>query len=141
MSESSLIEDRLKALRIENTAVPSSQVGDSGYMSFPGGLPNTGLVTPVLSVDTQCASSILHGSDEDLPTSIQLEAQLSKMQRDTGSILSGTSSVWAEERDVLTGGGSTSVDSWSEVPNTLLLEQLSHQITNRGSSKSEVQLR
>lgn len=39
---------------------------------------------------------------------------------------------WKEEREDYT---------WSDMPSTKLLEQLAHQVTTRGSSKAEVQLR
>ncbi|KAK4884322.1 hypothetical protein RN001_000593 [Aquatica leii] len=47
-SPTTTIEDRLKAMYIDplsNAHVTSSRVGDSGYVSFPGGLPCTGILT------------------------------------------------------------------------------------------------
>ncbi|CAH2013065.1 unnamed protein product [Acanthoscelides obtectus] len=57
---SQAIEDHLKSLKLDcfNYPMPSSRVGDSGYMSFQG-LPCTGLLTPVntLEQDSHIAES------------------------------------------------------------------------------------
>lgn len=86
--------------------------------------------------DADYTSSIMAGSDCDIQQT--LEAQLLPNVIDEQSVTSVTSSVWGgEDRDGLT----TSQESWSDVPSTLALEQLSHQIATRGSPRSEVQLR
>lgn len=135
--ESPNIEDRMKSLRVDTLGAhgAGSHIGDSGYMSFPGKLPCTGLITPVMS-DIDYTSSLMAGSEYD---GIQtLEAHLVPHVVDEQSVASVASSVWGgDDRDGLT----TSPESWSDIPNTLALEQLSHQIATRGSPRSEVQLR
>lgn len=42
---------------------------------------------------------------------------------------------WAEEQE------HCSVDSWSDIPSVHVLEQLSSELSSRGSNKADVQLR
>lgn len=136
--ESPNIEDRLKSLRSDTLGAHGSQVGDSGYLSFPGGLPCTGLVTPVMS-DAGYTSSLLAGSDSDATQILEAHLAPHGGLHDGASVASIASSTWGDDRDHMATSPDT--DSWNDVPSTLALEQLSHQIATKGPPRSEVQLR
>ncbi|KAL1129706.1 hypothetical protein AAG570_012650 [Ranatra chinensis] len=90
---------------------PSSQVGDSGYTSYQG--PN-------------------------LRTISELQF-LQQPQGDDRSIASETES-WQFTEDCEWGSGAAGLP-WSEIPSPQLLDQLSREVTNRGSPKADIQLR
>ncbi|CAG9764875.1 unnamed protein product [Ceutorhynchus assimilis] len=165
------LEDQMQSLKVDvfNYPTTSSRVGDSGYMSFQG-LPGRGLVTPVNTLDYSSQitdevdldaehSSILKGNVRNEPlsprdknlqffmgenvegfiTNLNLGLQTTSLQTNNiidESVLSTVSSVWDEDRDLVS---SPSTDNW-EVPSTQILEHLSN-TDNRGSHKSEIQLR
>jgi hypothetical protein len=154
-------EDRLKLLKIDiNYQTTSSRVGDSGYMSFQG-LPCTGLITPINTLDTssQIAETELGELSQsdvespgnkiddkcDLPTEstfmyckndvYNLGDKTVEAERGIDeSMMSTVSSVWGD--DVM---GNATNDNW-EVPSSQILEQLSN-TDNKGSHRSEIQLR
>lgn len=53
--------------------------------------------------------------------------------------MSEESSFWGDEREQYVSDASE--NRWSDIPNALVLEQLSQELANRGSPKSEVKLR
>lgn len=156
----------MKLLKIDvNHPTSSSRVGDSGYMSFQG-LPCTGLITPINTLDTsshvaetelELSQSDLESSDNkiddqcDIATSstfydkrIDLYGNLvgsKTIESQSGiqvdeTVTSTISSVWGDDKDVM---GNSNNDNW-EVPSSQILEQLSN-ADNKGSQRSEVQLR
>lgn len=56
---------------------------------------------------------------------------------DESSMLSEESSFWGDDREHCLSDD----NCWNEIPSTKVLEQLSQELSNRGSQKSEVQLR
>lgn len=54
-------------------------------------------------------------------------------------MMSEESSFWGDEREQYMSDASE--NRWSDVPSTLVLEQLSQELANRGSPESEVKLR
>ncbi|CAH0551725.1 unnamed protein product [Brassicogethes aeneus] len=164
------LEDHLRALKIDvfNSPTTSSQVGDSGYMSFQG-VPCTGLVTPINTLEQ---SSQMADTDAEQSVASQTDAKSVKTERDSVNFdkkvnLFGQNMIY--ERSMSLGLQNTpinstavdesmmstvssvwgddtrdvlstpSTDNW-EVPSSQLLEQLSI-AGNKGSHRSEVQLR
>lgn len=82
-------------------------------------------------------TSSLIASDSDATQILEAHLAPHTGLHDEQSIASVTSSVWGDDRE----GMATSPDSWNDVPSTLALEQLSHQIATKGPPRSEVQLR
>ncbi|XP_076267797.1 guanine nucleotide exchange factor subunit Rich isoform X2 [Rhynchophorus ferrugineus] len=164
------LEDQLRSLKLDvlNHPAGGSRVGDSGYMSFQG-LPGRGLITPVntleqssqiadeidLELDTQKETitnraeiltpqenkSSYFGGDtvEGLARPLSLGLPTTALQTNNTideSVMSTVSSVWGEDRDLVS---SPNTENW-DVPSTQILEHLSN-TDNRGSHKSEIQLR
>lgn len=98
----------------------------------------TGLVTPVMS-DAGYTSSLLAGSDSDATQILEAHLAPHGALHDGASVASIASSTWGDDRDHMATSPDT--DSWNDVPSTLALEQLSHQIATKGPPRSEVQLR
>ncbi|XP_072379724.1 guanine nucleotide exchange factor subunit Rich [Diabrotica undecimpunctata] len=158
-SPMSNMDDQLRSLKGEvfNYPATSSRIGDSGYMSLQG-LPYTGLVTPVNTLDqtsqmaetdideqSMCSTHVDRNKNESIEhsekkmtdsfgTSFNLKSTVLSSAIDE-SLMSTVSSMWGDERDL----GLPGIDNW-EVPSTKILEQLSNS-DNKGSQRSEVQLR
>lgn len=149
------LEEQLRSLKIDvlNYPMSSSRIGDSGYMSFQD-LPHTGLVTPVNTLEqtSQIAEmEAIEHIDNNLEekTKHQKYSDNKKMTDNLNlrlkttilpsviaeSVMSTCSSVWGEDREMLSSG----TENW-EVPSTQILEHLSN-MDNKGSHRSEVQLR
>lgn len=62
------------------------------------------------------------------------------MVADESSMMSEESSFWGDDREQYMSDASENT-RWSDVPSTLVLEQLSQELANRGSPESEVKLR
>ncbi|XP_017769219.1 PREDICTED: guanine nucleotide exchange factor subunit Rich [Nicrophorus vespilloides] len=167
LPESPNIDDKFKALHIDTSInVPSSRVGDSGYMSFTGVPCVAGLVTPQNTIEMSSQVTETNASeitemdasspkpmfyDDGFEKKINLFDANAKSRTSIGNYrmmetqiranaamddMSVISSVWGEDRDFVNTGGS---ENW-EVPSTQILEQLSNG-GNKGSQRSEVQLR
>ncbi|XP_063921196.1 guanine nucleotide exchange factor subunit Rich-like isoform X2 [Zophobas morio] len=164
------VEDRLKLLKIDvNYQTTSSRVGDSGYMSFQG-LPCTGLVTPINTLDS---SSQMAETELGELSQSDVESRTNKI--DDKCDFARNSSFYdkridlygdcknevcdkileAQSRGRVDDTGMSAVSSvWDddrdvmgnastenwEVPSSQILEQLNNS-DNKGSHRSEVQLR
>lgn len=147
----------MKSFYIDNaTNMPftSSRVGDSGYVSFPGGLPCTGIVT---SSNIDSSSHIAESEEEEEPSNANI-TDLTCNQEEVflgnnaagasfdstkildstkrtnvvdGSVLSTVSSMWGDD--------TVFNENW-DVPTPIVLEQLNNS-DKKGSHRSEVQLR
>ncbi|XP_067001739.2 guanine nucleotide exchange factor subunit Rich [Anabrus simplex] len=136
------IEDRMKSLSVDVLGSSNhSKVEDSGYRSCTGGLHEGYLHTPALGNEhsPHYASSVLLHSE--YPSSSIVEAQLMPhLLQDESSMLSEESSFWGDDRDQ-TFVSESSDSRWSDLPSAMVLEQLSQELSNKGSPKAEVQLR
>lgn len=120
---SPVIEDRIKATR-------SSQIDDSGYNSQHTMVVHT---PSLLHSDTNGQMVITFVQKKNLVTIFkQVEAQLMPHGLGDDASIISDDSAWNEE---LLPGPDV---SWSDLKN---LEHLSQEVTNKGSHKSEVQLR
>ncbi|KAK6642715.1 hypothetical protein RUM43_004217 [Polyplax serrata] len=119
---SPLVEDRIKGVNDLGTKI--SQVGDSGYVSHPGGI---GLMATLNNTPSVVASEVTNSH-------MVVEAHLMPhLIHESASIMSEESSVWTDDRDQ---------HSMEIGYNDLkVLEQLSQEVANRGNPKSEIQLR
>uniref|UniRef100_A0A023F237 Protein RIC1 homolog n=1 Tax=Triatoma infestans TaxID=30076 RepID=A0A023F237_TRIIF len=104
----SLERDRIS---ITDIADPSSQVGDSGYMSYQGHFQRPA------------------SSDNHIVTHLQIDERSQMSEPD--------SLMFADDNEYCCG---TSYP-WGEIPSQQVLDQLSSQVTTRGSQKSDIQLR
>lgn len=89
----------------------NSQVGDSGYMSFQGN---------IIGLPKEPHHQHPHNLDER-------------------SMMSAETESWFFNDD--TDVGNTQMFPWSELPSPQLLDNLSKQVTTRGSAKADIQLR
>ncbi|XP_069682235.1 guanine nucleotide exchange factor subunit Rich isoform X2 [Periplaneta americana] len=140
------IEDRIKSLTVEVVspgANGGSRIGDSGYMSQHDTFLPTTIPAPV-SMATGVEASSHYPASMLLPSEYRsssiVEAQLMPhLLQDESSMMSEESSFWGDEREQYMSD--VSENRWTDVPSTMVLEQLSQELANRGSPKSEVKLR
>ncbi|KAK5648957.1 hypothetical protein RI129_003849 [Pyrocoelia pectoralis] len=162
------LEDRIKASCIDplsNGYVTSSRVGDSGYVSFPGGLPCTGILTSQnlerssqrgkseieeQSVTTE--TEVIEAPDDNQNSDLSYNLYDSKLVLlDSTQLLGGAkkvpslvvetikssvTSVCDDDADI----DSISCNEQWEVPTAQVLEQLSSSGT-KGSQRADIQLR
>lgn len=141
-----LITESLQSLDLNYQNVPdhrtSSRVGDSGYVSFPGGLPisfghleqysriaESEVDEVSNATQTEIVDNVVEGK-ASANTYVSLESGSGNLVAE--SAMSVVSSQFLEDRDL-------SGDNW-KVPTPQVLEQLSRS-GKKGSLRSEVQLR
>ncbi|GLH13764.1 Guanine nucleotide exchange factor subunit Rich [Gryllus bimaculatus] len=133
------VESRMKSLSVDIVETHAgSRVDSSGYRSCTG-LQEGATSPPGNPVYMPHFSSAVGMAGDYLPSSI--EAQLMPhLLQDERSLLSEESSLWGDDRGE--SFVSEAADTrWADVPSTAVLEQLSQELSNKGSQKSEVQLR
>ncbi|KAJ9595098.1 hypothetical protein L9F63_013624, partial [Diploptera punctata] len=124
------IEDRMKNLTTVEVDTPDSRIGDSGYMSYAGGQQDH-LYMPPRVVGPHLAT--------EYRSSSIVEAQLMPhLLQDGSSMISEESSFWGDEREQYLSDNSD--NRWSDIPSTVILEQLSQELANRGPPKSDIKL-
>ncbi|PNF21795.1 Guanine nucleotide exchange factor subunit Rich [Cryptotermes secundus] len=120
-----------------------SRVGDSGYMSYAGGQRETvhssAVPAPAVAGSSHYTASVSMTSEFRSSSIVEAQLMPHLLQADESSMMSEESSFWGDEREQYMPDASE--NRWSDVPSTLVLEQLSQELANKGSPKSEVKLR
>ncbi|PSN48149.1 hypothetical protein C0J52_08719 [Blattella germanica] len=114
------IEDRMKSLSVDVDS-PESRIGDSGYMSCTGGQHEP------LNMATAVDGAM------NYPHSMMMTSEYR-----SSSIVEAQLMPHLLQEPYLSDN---SENRWNDVPSTLALENLSQELANRGSPKSEVKLR
>ncbi|XP_047001163.1 guanine nucleotide exchange factor subunit Rich [Schistocerca americana] len=142
MPASPAVDNSRKSFSIDPvTSQSGSGVGDSGYMSYTGA-QNEALCALGAVIPTKAAHCYIPSvsASNDYPSSAVVEAQLlPHLLQEEASIRSEEGSYWGDDRE--SSVQDVSNTTWPDVPSANLLEQLSQELTNKGSAKSEVQLR
>nr|CAD7577631.1 unnamed protein product [Timema californicum] len=139
------IEDRMKSLTLDVIGGHlGSRVGDSGYTSYPGGHHDAFLAMSNSNLPVGLAGPMNYPHSmllpSEYPSSAIVEAQLlPHLLQDESSVVSEESSFWGEEREHYVSDSSDT--RWNDIPSSFALDQLTQELSSRGSAKAEVKLR
>nr|CAD7459159.1 unnamed protein product [Timema tahoe] len=139
------IEERMKSLTVDVIGGHlGSRVGDSGYTSYPGGHHDAFLMMPNSNLPVGLAGPMNYPHSmllpSEYPSSAIVEAQLlPHLLQDESSVVSEESSFWGEEREHYVSDSSDA--RWNDIPSSFALDQLTQELSSRGSAKAEVKLR